>query len=930
MTFPCAQSPYDFSASLIQDAPGAHPSSFSEAGERARKVSTQLSLFQEVEKRKAEYVHPYQTKIKIGTWNVAGISGTENDIGDWFVGGEKLANEGDIGLYVLGLQEIVDITSISENTGVFNDQQVVGRWTRAVERALPPGYTKVAEERLVGLLLLVYASPSLQPIISDTSSTSVKTGSFGLLNKGAVATRIELGEVTRLVFINSHLAAGTDRQSLSKRNYDYDCVYHATNFRPKPSPYNDVFGIANDLEERVANDFENRIGDEDFGFWFGDLNYRLDGVPGDDVRKLLMEHIYHSTEDDTLERTVSTDQDSSFNALQSTIASLLPHDQLKQQMRGKKAFSHAWREGDIMFLPTYKYDPGTVDILDSSEKRRSPSWCDRILFRTREYLEHHWLRLQMETEARKRDEELKARSVDDIEDMLMTDDDGILYDYDSESDGTVQADEVSANQDTDVNSTVRNLCSIDLDYYKSHQQIASSDHKPVDAVFTVTFNVVDQKVKAAVYKEVVQEHDKAENERQPGVTVDIDCLARTLLQEKTVDFEQIRYDWPKTREITVGNTTHVPATICFVEQRQTGAIAPSWLSIRFNRNPDNPGSKHYTLLPGEAINIYLTIHVSSIAHVRELNAKTESTRALDEILILRVDNGMDHYVSVWGNWEHSVFGYPLSKSTPAGEVKNFHQLSLPRTPSGMFSIEDYYVDPIGKCVWSAPKEIFQMTELIPYTVTRIVAEAGMKESDFHPPWARNYAWPFAIAYEDWTPANDREAADLRLHLGEGLDARIHFPCRFGQMLSFEGKADMVEAMATTLITFLSSLQDGVIPESMFELMQTASIDLQETESELLEGKWQTRALKLLSTKPAHSAAFAAIMTMLKTIANEISGQNMEQMLSWRKRILEATGKIFAEVMIRSPASANGKNRKPLGYTKWEMIKPFMLQPELMQ
>ena len=63
---------------------------------------------------------------------------------------------------------------------------------------------------------------------------------------------------------------------------------------------------------------------------------------------------------------------------------LLAHDQLLREIKFNRGCRfRGFSEGPITFMPTYKYDPRSNEY-DSSEKRRLPAWCDRVLWRARD------------------------------------------------------------------------------------------------------------------------------------------------------------------------------------------------------------------------------------------------------------------------------------------------------------------------------------------------------------------------------------------------------------------------------------------------------------------------------------------------------------------------------------------------------------------
>lgn len=964
--------------------------------EPAEPISSPRSLHQAVAARRAEYVRPHQIRVKIGTWNVAANPGTDKDLAGWFIEGKGVDPElstispsaynssvaegrdtasypdveggsssirlvgGDrIGLYVLGLQEAADLygPSLYIRPMYAGVDEAKEKWKRALEDAMPEGYRFISSSQLAGLLLLVYASPEVAPTISNVSSTTVGTGLMGLLgNKGGVATRIVLGETTRVVFVNCHLASGHDQTAADRRVWDVQAIQNRARFDPVSYA-------------GVSEDEGDSIGEEDFAFWLGDLNFRLEGLPGDDIRRLLMLHARgeyapdgqdkgrpldgegvvvprssesneEGSEEDPNTHNTKTPEDSSTTlpdpddfdpaadphndpaSLQATMDSLLPHDQLARMMKERKVFHDGWREGPITFPPSYKYDVGTVSLFDSSEKRRAPSWCDRILYRTRTDREHYEQRVKEEEEARIKDEEMKARGMEDA-----AEDDAVLFDYDPDSDGDAQPrgqplydyDEYD-DDGTDTGDQVMTkdgaIDRIHLDVYTSHQRVTSSDHKPVISVFTLDYDAVVPELKAKVHAEVARELDRAENEGRPGVTIVLDghethgsTQAAHLEPSEAagaVNFGEIRFGVKQVATLTLANTGRVPATFSFVDKPTTDehgetSMSP-WLTTSFTHLEHDSDAKdetarQVTLEPGETVNAMLKAYIGEIPQVRMLN---DGKVSLEEVLVLRVTDGRDHFIPVRATWSPTCIGRSVEEliRVPDGGLRQFAKSQAEAAKGRLGSISSHL--PVH---FAAPKELFKLTEAIETLVERALADEQMLEEC---PIPTDAGWPFDPT--TWKSA-DKEARQSHMtRLIDVLDNDEPLLAAFAPEVS---SLERLESVSEVMLLFLNSLTDGIIPWSLWARIEQAPLTVlgqaasstRQPEDQAAEDD-KAAVLDILSSVPNHNISFVFLTTTLAKMISELSPVS--------KAALEA---------LRTPGTTPNLGRRSLSFRRAALTPP---------
>uniref|UniRef100_A0ACD5W7Z6 Uncharacterized protein n=2 Tax=Avena sativa TaxID=4498 RepID=A0ACD5W7Z6_AVESA len=202
-------------------------------------------------------------------------------------------------------------------------------------------YCLVASKQMVGLFLMVWARREIKSDIRNLKVSCVGRGLMGYLgNKGSISISMSLHQ-TSFCFVCSHLTSGHKDGDEHRRNSDVMEILRKTRFPMV------VYGQCERSPETILE--HDRI------VWLGDLNYRI-ALSYRAVKALVEMRNWKA---------------------------LLEKDQLRSEQRGGRVFP-GWNEGRIYFPPTYKYsnnsDKYAGEDMNHREKKRTPAWCDRILW----------------------------------------------------------------------------------------------------------------------------------------------------------------------------------------------------------------------------------------------------------------------------------------------------------------------------------------------------------------------------------------------------------------------------------------------------------------------------------------------------------------------------------------------------------------------
>ncbi|KAJ6653312.1 hypothetical protein lerEdw1_009341 [Lerista edwardsae] len=263
--------------------------------------------------------------IFVATWNMQGQKELPEELDDFLLPPDPDCAQD---MYVVGIQE-----------GCPDRRE----WEIRLQETLGPHYVMLYAAAHGVLYLSVFLRRDLIWFCSEVESATVTTRIVSQIKtKGALGVCFTFFG-TSFLFITSHFTSGDVK--VCERVLDYSKTIQALALPrnlPDTNPY-----------RSSPADVTTRF---DHVFWFGDFNFRL------------------SEEREVVEQILS-------QGPETDVSRLLKYDQLTQEMEKGSIFK-GFQEPPIGFRPSYKFDVGR-DTYDTTSKQRTPSYTDRVIYRSR-------------------------------------------------------------------------------------------------------------------------------------------------------------------------------------------------------------------------------------------------------------------------------------------------------------------------------------------------------------------------------------------------------------------------------------------------------------------------------------------------------------------------------------------------------------------
>lgn len=448
-------------------------------------------------------------------------------------------------------------------------------------------------------------------------------------------------------------------------------------------------------------------------------------------------------------------------------------DQLENVRQGGDAFQ-GFEEGDLHFAPTYKlerYGTGYEMREDEEQLKRTPSWTDRILWRDR----------------------VKgyARSITPVAGLP-----GPLLSL-SREDGMARSDPGG----------------VVLKSYRRHE-LLSSDHRPVSADFSLEFRVINVRRRNEVVESIHKQLVRRENALRPFLK----------LSRPTIDLGEVRFgEVVKTQSpVEIYNEGRVTA---FVNIRE--ADFPGWLSLDHSATESS-----YALRAGDscAIGLYAAVlpfrGVSTALNVGRL--------PLSYKLSCTIQDTSQFSIDVNGRYVPTCLGTSLEHLATLCEPVRQHACS-------------------AKAVGASSKTaVISVTPIMPDS-SIVINHMSNADTSSQPPATSPLQVPMPVPKEVWRLVDALSVPDPRppdldsdttrasalqgalssfLEPGDSEDVALVLDCLDnGTPIPPETPRS---AVASTLLKFLRTLEDPVIPHKFYKaaLDTTAICTAQEVRAAL--------------------------------------------------------------------------------------------------